>query len=73
MGRPSVPILSMGRITNAAMDLVTTTGGFTIPGLARNLGSETRAWRESCREPEHAPPAGLALDPEPSSHHRHQS
>lgn len=37
MGRPSKPILSMDRITSAAMDLVNTTGGFTIPELARRL------------------------------------
>ncbi|CQD23192.1 tetracycline repressor domain-containing protein [Mycolicibacterium conceptionense] len=37
MGRPSIPILSMDRIASAAMDLVNTTGGFTIPELARRL------------------------------------
>ncbi|BBX32485.1 MULTISPECIES: TetR/AcrR family transcriptional regulator [Mycolicibacterium] len=37
MGRPPVPILSIDRIASAAMDLVTTTGGFTIPELARKL------------------------------------
>ncbi|SUA03732.1 TetR family transcriptional regulator [Mycolicibacterium fortuitum] len=37
MGRPPTPILSLDRITSAAMDLVCTTGGFTMPGLARKL------------------------------------
>jgi AcrR family transcriptional regulator len=37
MGRPSVPLLSLDRIASAAMDLVNTTGGFTIPELARRL------------------------------------
>ena len=37
MGRPTVPILSIDRIASAAMDLVSTTGGFTIPELARKL------------------------------------
>lgn len=37
MGRPSVPILSTDRIVSAAMDLVSATGGFTIPELARRL------------------------------------
>ncbi|WP_066900532.1 TetR/AcrR family transcriptional regulator C-terminal domain-containing protein [Mycolicibacterium houstonense] len=37
MGRPPTPILSIDRITSAAMDLVCTTGGFTIPELARKL------------------------------------
>ncbi|MEV0669393.1 TetR/AcrR family transcriptional regulator C-terminal domain-containing protein [Mycobacterium sp. NPDC050441] len=37
MGRPSIPILSTDRIASAAMDLVSTTGGFTIPELARKL------------------------------------
>lgn len=37
MGRPSTPILSTDRIATAALDLVNTTGGFTIPGLARKL------------------------------------
>ncbi|WP_441960578.1 TetR/AcrR family transcriptional regulator C-terminal domain-containing protein [Mycolicibacterium houstonense] len=37
MGRPPTPILSLDRITSAAMDLVCTTGGFTIPELARKL------------------------------------
>lgn len=37
MGRPSVPLLSADRIAAAAMDLVSATGGFTIPELARKL------------------------------------
>jgi AcrR family transcriptional regulator len=37
MGRPPVPILSRDGIASAALDLVNTTGGFTIPGLARKL------------------------------------
>jgi AcrR family transcriptional regulator len=37
MGRPPVPLLSLDRIASAAMDLVNTTGGFTIPELARKL------------------------------------
>ena len=37
MGRPPVPLLSPDRIASAAMDLVNTTGGFTIPELARRL------------------------------------
>jgi AcrR family transcriptional regulator len=37
MGRPSTPILSTDRIASAAMDLVESTGGFTIPELARRL------------------------------------
>jgi AcrR family transcriptional regulator len=37
MGRPSVPILSTDRIASAAMDLVSSSGGFTIPELARKL------------------------------------
>jgi AcrR family transcriptional regulator len=37
MGRPSVPLLSIDLIASAAMDLVNTTGGFTIPELARRL------------------------------------
>lgn len=37
MGRPKVAILSGDRIAEAAMDLVVTTGGFTIPELARKL------------------------------------
>ncbi|MGV9800880.1 TetR/AcrR family transcriptional regulator [Mycobacterium sp. NPDC003449] len=38
MGRPPAPILSTERIACAAMDLVSATGGFTIPELARRLG-----------------------------------
>jgi AcrR family transcriptional regulator len=37
MGRPSVPLLSATRIADAAMELVNTAGGFTIPALARRL------------------------------------
>ena len=37
MGRPPVPLLSTDRIAGAAMDLVNSTGGFTIPELARRL------------------------------------
>ncbi len=37
MGRPPVPLLSTDRIATAAMDLVNTTGGFTMPELARCL------------------------------------
>ncbi|BBZ78433.1 tetracycline repressor, C-all-alpha domain protein [Mycolicibacterium anyangense] len=37
MGRPPVPLLSTDRIAAAAMDLVSATGGFTIPELARKL------------------------------------
>lgn len=37
MGRPPVPLLSMDLIATAALDLVNTTGGFTIPELARRL------------------------------------
>ena len=37
MGRPPVALLSTDRIASAAMDLVNTTGGFTIPELARRL------------------------------------
>jgi AcrR family transcriptional regulator len=37
MGRPSVPLLSTDRIAAAAMDLVGSTGGFTIPELAKRL------------------------------------
>lgn len=37
MGRPPVPLLSTELIASAAMDLVNTTGGFTIPELARRL------------------------------------
>lgn len=38
MGRPRVAILSTDRIATAAMELVTSTGGFTIGELARTLG-----------------------------------
>jgi AcrR family transcriptional regulator len=37
MGRPPVALLSADRIASAAMDLVSATGGFTIPELARQL------------------------------------
>jgi AcrR family transcriptional regulator len=37
MGRPPVPLLSTDMIAGAAMDLVSATGGFTIPELARRL------------------------------------
>jgi len=37
MGRPPVPLLSTELIAGAAMDLVSATGGFTIPELARRL------------------------------------
>jgi AcrR family transcriptional regulator len=37
MGRPPVPLLSTDRIASAALDLVNTTGGFTIPELAKRL------------------------------------
>ena len=37
MGRPRTPLLSTDRIAGAALDLLTTTGGFTIPGVARKL------------------------------------
>jgi AcrR family transcriptional regulator len=37
MGRPSVPLLSTDRIARVALDLVNSTGGFTIPELARRL------------------------------------
>jgi AcrR family transcriptional regulator len=37
LGRPPVPLLSTDRIASAALDLVNTTGGFTIPELARRL------------------------------------
>ncbi|ORA05926.1 TetR/AcrR family transcriptional regulator C-terminal domain-containing protein [Mycolicibacterium bacteremicum] len=37
MGRPKLAILSPDRIADAAMDLVESTGGFTIPELARTL------------------------------------
>ena len=38
MGRPPSPLLSTDGIAAAAMDLVTSTGEFTIPQLARRLG-----------------------------------
>jgi len=38
MGRPPVPLLSTDRIAGVALDLVNSTGGFTIPELARRLG-----------------------------------
>jgi AcrR family transcriptional regulator len=37
MGRPPTPLLSTDRITAAAMELVSATGGFTMPQLARKL------------------------------------
>lgn len=37
MGRPRTPILSTELIAEAALDLVRTTGGFTMPGVARKL------------------------------------
>jgi AcrR family transcriptional regulator len=37
MGRPPTPLLSTSLIASVAMDLVKTTGGFTIPQLARRL------------------------------------
>jgi AcrR family transcriptional regulator len=37
MGRPPTPLLSTDRIAAAAMELVDTTGGFTMPELARRL------------------------------------
>jgi AcrR family transcriptional regulator len=37
MGRPPVPLLSTDMIASAALDLVSATGGFTIPELARRL------------------------------------
>lgn len=37
MGRPPAPLLSTDLIASAAMELVSATGGFTIPGLARML------------------------------------
>lgn len=37
MGRPPTPLLSTDRIAAAAMELVSATGGFTIPELARKL------------------------------------
>jgi AcrR family transcriptional regulator len=38
MGRPPVPLLSTDRIAGVALELVNSTGGFTIPELARRLG-----------------------------------
>lgn len=38
MGRPRTPLLSSDRICEAALQLVSATGGFTIPALARTLG-----------------------------------
>ena len=38
MGRPRTPLLSSDRICEAALQLVTATGGFTIPAVARTLG-----------------------------------
>lgn len=37
MGRPRTALLSTDRIADAALELVVTTGGFTIPGVARKL------------------------------------
>jgi len=37
MGRPSRPLLSVDLIVDAALELVCTTGGFTMPGIARAL------------------------------------
>ncbi|WP_328349620.1 TetR/AcrR family transcriptional regulator [Mycobacterium sp. NBC_00419] len=37
MGRPPTPLLSTDRIAAAAMELVSATGGFTMPELARKL------------------------------------
>ncbi|VEG51852.1 transcriptional regulator, TetR family [Mycolicibacterium aurum] len=37
MGRPSKPLLSVDLIAQAALDLVRSTGGFTMPGVARKL------------------------------------
>jgi AcrR family transcriptional regulator len=37
MGRPATPKLSVDLIAEAALDLVCTTGGFTMPALARRL------------------------------------
>lgn len=37
MARPKVAILSVDRIATAALDLVATTGDFTMPGLAQRL------------------------------------
>ncbi|GAA1669056.1 tetracycline repressor, C-all-alpha domain protein [Mycolicibacterium murale] len=38
MGRPPVPLLSADRIATVALELVNSTGGFTMPALARKLG-----------------------------------
>ena len=38
MGRPRTPLLSADRIADAALELVNTTGGFTMPALAARLG-----------------------------------
>lgn len=38
MGRPPVPLLSTDRIASVALELVNSSGGFTIPELARRLG-----------------------------------
>jgi AcrR family transcriptional regulator len=37
VGRPSTPLLSGDRITKAALELVLSTGGFTIPAIAKSL------------------------------------
>jgi AcrR family transcriptional regulator len=37
VGRPSTPLLSGDRIAKAALELVLTTGSFTIPAIARSL------------------------------------
>ena len=37
MGRPPTPLLSTDRIAAAAMELVSATGGFTMPDLAKKL------------------------------------
>ncbi|BBY58519.1 TetR/AcrR family transcriptional regulator [Mycolicibacterium sarraceniae] len=37
MGRPPTPLLSTDRIAAVAMELVSATGGFTIPDLAKKL------------------------------------
>ena len=38
MGRPRIPLLSGERIADAALELVTSTGGFTMPAVAARLG-----------------------------------
>lgn len=38
MARPVVPLLSVDIITDAALDLLETTGSFTMPKLAKSLG-----------------------------------